>query len=153
MAFGYPPYAGFQPNQTYLQNNNYQPAYPTPYPARPEQQQFAQPAAQGTGGVSARVVTGREEAVAAQIMPDGNIWIFADFAHGTIYTKQVNPQTLVADFREYHIASPTLAEPAAHAPEFVTLDAFQALQAEVEALKTAQTAPTTTKKTSGGESK
>ena len=40
--------------------------------------------------VFVRAVTGREEAIAAQIPLDGSIVAFTDFAHKKIYTKQIN---------------------------------------------------------------
>lgn len=127
MAYGYPNYQGYAPGQAYQ---------PQGYGMRPGvvDQQYAQPMmVQQPGMISARYVTGREEAVAAQIMPDGNIWIFADVAHGKIYTKQVNPQNGLADFREYSTSMPQ--NPAMEVPQYATMADLTAIKEEIEALK------------------
>ena len=142
----YPPYAGnYSPAPaTYLPQPGYQPPQafaPQPYGGRSDAPQAFAPQVGASSGISARLVTGREEAVASQIMPDGNIWLFADLAHGVIYTKQINPQTLAASFNEYRLqAAPVAAEPSASAlaPQYATLEDFRALCAEVEKLKAAQ---------------
>ena len=51
--------------------------------------------------VFVRAVTGREEAVAAQIPLDGSIVAFTDFAHDKIYTKQLNMNDGSAIFETY----------------------------------------------------
>lgn len=51
--------------------------------------------------VFVRAVTGREEAVAAQIPLDGSIVAFTDFAHKKIYTKQLNMNDGSAIFDTY----------------------------------------------------
>lgn len=138
MAYNYQPY-GYQPQQTYLPNGYGQ------FPQQP--QAFPQPQPQQSGaGISARLVTGREEAVAAQIIPDGTIWVFADLAHNVIYTKQINPQTLVADFREYR---GQMAQPEQPVMQYAPMDAFEQLRADVEQLKAAQNQP----RGKGGEPK
>lgn len=88
-------------------------------------QQMPQP-----GMIQARYVTGREEAVAAQILPDGNIYIFADTANGRMYTKQVNPQTNSAEFVTYVRETPMPQE----TPQYPTMEMFMALQQRVEQL-------------------
>lgn len=139
MAYGYNPTYGTP--APYL-NAYQQPAYstgtgqyaPQLYAARPADpvQQTAPP-----GMINARYVTGREEAIAAQILPDGNIWVFADIPHGKIYTKQINAQTGGADFREYS-AQQIVQEKTDSAPpsQYVTAEEFAALRAEVGSLKT-----------------
>lgn len=142
MAYNYPSF-GYQPQQTYLPNsyNQFQP------PQQP-MQTFPPPQQQNNAGVSARLVTGREEAVAAQIIPDGTVWLFADLAHNVIYTKQINPQTMVADFREYR-GQPIQVQPEQPTVQYAPLDAFEQLRADVEQLKAQQPQP----KTRGGEAK
>ena len=51
--------------------------------------------------VFVRAVTGREEAIAAQIPLDGSIVAFTDFAHKKIYTKQLNMNDGSAIFDTY----------------------------------------------------
>ena len=51
--------------------------------------------------VFVRAVTGREEAIAAQIPLDGSIVAFTDFAHDKIYTKQLNMNDGSAIFETY----------------------------------------------------
>ena len=62
---------------------------PMPNFTRPQQNVFV------------RVVTGCEEAVAAQIPLDGSIVAFTDFAHDKIYTKQLNMNDGSAIFETY----------------------------------------------------
>lgn len=76
------PQAQIQAPQT--QNMN-----PAPNFTRPQQNVFV------------RAVTGREEAVAAQIPLDGSIVAFTDFAHDKIYTKQLNMNDGSAIFETY----------------------------------------------------
>lgn len=156
MAFGYNPNYPYNP-APYGQPNYVQPQQPVQAyaPPQPMRQDYPTPAPQAQpGAISARYVTGREEAVAAQIIPDGNIWIFADFAHNKIYTKQVNPQSGIADFREYAATQPTVQpEPvAAPAPQYVTVEQFNALSQRVDELRTASAAPVNagTKRSSKG---
>lgn len=141
MAFG-------QPNYPYFSNTGFQaPAFPQPMPAyQPRQEQpapFQQP-----GTLPARYVTGREEAVAAQIIP-GDPFIFADFQHGRMYVKQINPQTMTADFVEFvrvqPVQQPQEAVQQPHA-QFATIADLDTLRGELEALRTAMTPKQTNRK-------
>lgn len=143
MAYG----TNYAPQYGVPQYSGYTPAY-TP-PALPYQQprmDYQQMAQQQPGTIFARIVTGREEAVAAQVLPDGNINAFIDRAHGRVYLKQVNPQTGVADFVEYVDMRQLVAQqptaPQAEAPaQYVTVDAFNALKGDVEQIKAAMAQP------------
>ena len=75
--------------QTALQAAQTQNMNPTTNFTRPQQNVFV------------RAVTGREEAVAAQIPLDGSIVAFTDFAHDKIYTKQLNMNDGSAIFETY----------------------------------------------------
>lgn len=131
MAFG-------QPSYTYYNAApNYQiAAYSQPMPSyQPRQEQpitFPQP-----GVIPARYVTGREEAVAAQINP-GDPNIYADFAHGRMYVKQINPQTMAADFAEFVRVQPVQQsidiQPQTQA-QFATQADLDALREELESLR------------------
>ena len=91
-----PYYNPYMPQQMQQQMNAYMPAqYMPPMPQQYMQGYNTQPA------VQARMVTGREEAIAAQIPQDGSMCIFSDTGHGMIYTKQLNMQDGSAVFREY----------------------------------------------------
>lgn len=129
MAFG-------QPNYSFLGNPGFQAGiYPQPMqPAFPQRQETPSIMPQ-PGMLSARYVTGREEAVAAQIFP-GDPFIFADFANGRMYVKQINPQTMAADFVEFARVPPTQpqATPGQSAQEFASAADLRALQAQFEAL-------------------
>ena len=76
------------------------PYQPQQYRPQYGQMQGAQPA-MDPGMINARYVSCREEAVAAQILPDGNPYLFVNAGQGRIYYKCVNPQTGIADFREF----------------------------------------------------
>ena len=90
----------YQPQQRFQQMNQQAPQAqiqapqtqnmnPAPNFTRPQQNVFV------------RAVTGREEAVAAQIPLDGSIVAFTDFAHDKIYTKQLNMNDGSAIFETY----------------------------------------------------
>lgn len=90
----------YQPQQQFQQMNQQAPQAqiqapqtqnmnPAPNFTRPQQNVFV------------RAVTGREEAVAAQIPLDGSIVAFTDFAHDKIYTKQLNMNDGSAIFETY----------------------------------------------------
>lgn len=83
------------------------------------------------GALFARYVAGREEAVAAQVIPDGNLNVFVDMANGRIYTKAVGVNGF-SDFREYAFQPP---QPKAAEGQGVTMEMFMGLRREVEALK------------------
>ncbi len=145
MAFG-------QPSYPYFNNPGYQSAiYPQSIP--PYQQRQEQPAViQQPGMLPARYVTGREEAVAAQIIP-GDPFIFADFQHGKIYVKQINPQTMAADFVEFARIQPVQAQETPQQPQvqFATKEDLDALRADMEALRTSIQPKTSRKVVSNDE--
>lgn len=90
-------------------------------------QQNAQPAMMQDGMVSARFVTGREEAVASTVMP-GSMCIFYDRANRMIYTKLIDPQTGMPDFREFSEMQPMQQS----VLQYVTPDALAAFGQELE---------------------
>ena len=145
MAFG-------QPNYSYFGGTGYQPTiYPQPVP--PYQQRQEQPTViQQPGMLPARYVTGREEAVAAQIIP-GDPFIFADFQHGKVYVKQINPQTMAADFVEFARTQPVQVQETTPQPQvqFATKEDLEALRADMEALCTSMQPKTSRKAVSNDE--
>ena len=79
------------------------------------------------GSIQARFVSGREEAVASNVMP-GSMFLFHDRANGRVYAKLIDPNTGMADFREYAEVQPVQQQ----APQYATLDALSAAMNELE---------------------
>ena len=118
---GYPIY-GQQMQNAYPQT--YRPIYQPPQPMQMNQPQM-DPAM-----VNARYVTCKEEAVAAQIIPDGSAYYFICEAQGRIYSKRFNPATNAAEFREFAIQQ---NQP--QAEQFAPVEALRALNARVEQIE------------------
>lgn len=129
-AQGYPMY-GQQMQTTYPQT--YRPIY---QPPQPMQMQAMQPQ-MDPGQVNARYVTCKEEAVAAQIIPDGNPYYFVNEAQGRIYSKRFNPQLNAPEFKEYVLVQ----QQNPNEPQYAPLDMMKALNNRVEQLEQLFTAP------------
>lgn len=128
--YGYQPYnAPYSPMQAYQ-----------PPPVYTQAQQMvpaaSQPQQQGNQGLSpvSRLVSNREEAVAAQIPFDGSINVFPDMANNRIYVKRWNMNTGASDFGEFAPVIPASNEPQKTAA-FVSLEDFHSLQETVETLQ------------------
>lgn len=118
---------------------NNQPYYPMPQgpafqrPAfqqpmmYPQQMQPVQQPMMQDGMIQARFVSGREEAVASNVMP-GSMFLFHDRAHGMVYAKLIDPNTGMPEFREYAEVQPAQQQP----PQYATIDALEALRNEFE---------------------
>jgi hypothetical protein len=118
--YGGQPYSYQGTQNPYMQRMQYQPQmYPQPV-------QQPQPMMQD-GAVQARLVSGREEAVAAAVMP-GSLFLFFDRASRKVYAKLIDPQTGMPDFREYAEAQPEQTA----APQYVTVEMFAQYQEGVE---------------------
>lgn len=126
MPYGYNP--SYNPSVNYFGN----PYTPMVNQGNPMQQP-TQPLQMGT--LYARYVTGREEAVAATVIPDGNLNLFVDMQHGMIYGKAVAPNG-AAELREFAYRQP-VQQPAEPQQQWVSRDAFERLQDEVRQLKEA----------------
>ena len=115
-----------------------QPAYPQTYRPvyQPQQQMQMNQPQMDPAMVNARYVTCKEEAVAAQIIPDGSAYYFICEAQGRIYSKRFNPAMNTAEFREYVIQQ---NQPPAE--QFASMDALRALNARVEQIEHMLTAP------------
>ena len=124
---GYPIY-GQQMQNAYPQT--YRPIY------QPQPMQAMQPQ-MDPGQVNARYVTCREEAVAAQIIPDGNPYYFVNEAQGRIYSKRFNPQLNAPEFKEYVLVQ----QQNPNEPQYAPLEAVKALMNRVEQIEQALTAP------------
>ena len=111
----------------------YRPVYQPPQPMQPQME---------PGMVNARYVTCKEEAVAAQIIPDGSAYYFICEAQGRIYSKRFNPATNSAEFREYIIQQ---NQPQMQVEQFASMEALRALNSRVEQIEQLLTAPRPTK--------
>lgn len=100
------------------------PAFQRPAFQQPMYPQMQQPLMQD-GSIQARFVSGREEAVASNVMP-GSMFLFHDRAGGMIYSKLIDPQTGMPEFRAYAEVRDQ------QAPQYVTMDALEALRREFE---------------------
>ena len=106
------------------------PAYQRPAFQQPMQmypQQMQQPAMMQDGNIQARFVSGREEAVASNVMP-GSMFLFHDRANGMVYSKLIDPQTGMPEFKAYAEVQPEQQQ----GPQYVTADAFAAFQQQIE---------------------
>lgn len=123
------------PYQPYQQSPAYTP--PATFPQRPMYQQpvYQQPMMQD-GAIQARIVSCKEEAIAAPVQP-GVRTLFLDPTHGAVYSKLIDPQTGVSDFRDY--LEPQ--QPTPSAPEYVTVEMFDQFQQGLERRFEALTAP------------
>ena len=87
--------------------------------------------------VFVRAVTGREEAIAAQIPLDGSIVAFTDFAHKKIYTKQLNMNDGSAIFDTYEkVETGSKQEEPKTEPEFSSIDPSEYVKrTEIDSLR------------------
>lgn len=87
--------------------------------------------------VFVRAVTGREEAIAAQIPLDGSIVAFTDFAHKKIYTKQLNMNDGSAIFDTYEkVETGSKQEEPKTEPEFSSTDQSEYVRrTEIDSLR------------------
>lgn len=115
-------------------NNNpyYQPGMPQgPAFTRPAFQQPMmypqQPAMMQDGMIQARFVSGREEAVASNVMP-GSMFLFCDRANGMVYSKLIDPQTGMPEFKTYAEVQQAQPQP----PQYATAGDLSALRIEIE---------------------
>lgn len=113
-----------------FQNNPYfQPVMQQPQAYQRQiypQQTYQQPMMQD-GTVQARLVSGREEAMAATVIP-GSMFLFFDRANRKIYSKLIDLQTGMPDFREYGEMQPEQLQQ----PQYITMEALSAFRQEME---------------------
>lgn len=109
----------------------------------PQQQMYQQPMnppMMQDGMVQARFVASREEAIAATVIP-GSMFLFYDRANRKIYSKLIDPQTGMPDFREFGENQPEQQQ----IPQYATLEAvstaLQELEQRVDQKINALTAP------------
>lgn len=100
---------------------------PQAYPRQNYQPQMYQQPMMQDGMVQARFVSGREEAVAANVIP-GSMCLFIDRANRKIYTKLIDPQTGMPDFRDYAEIQPEQMQ----TPQYATAEDLFALEQRIE---------------------
>ena len=116
----------FQNNPYFPQAMPQGPAFQRPAYQQMYQQQMPQPMMQD-GMVQARFVASREEAIAATVIP-GSMFLFYDRANRKIYSKLIDPQTGMSDFRDFGEIQPEQQQ----APQYATMEAVGAALQELE---------------------
>ena len=116
--------------QPYRFQGSFQPAYQQPVYAQPQTFAPSPQPYQQDGTIPARFVSGREEAVASNVLP-GLPFVFYDRAHGVVYVKAIDPATGAAEFRTFTEETQSAPE-TKQTPAYVTLEAFCAYQAQIE---------------------
>lgn len=139
--------------------NGYQPAYapnpgfqqiPNYQQQRMDYLQSMQQPMQQPGDLQARIVTSREEAVAAQVLPNGVPFVFYCPTRQEVYMKRIDPQTNLAEFADFGRIQPQ--QPMQAAPvEYVPLDRFTRLEARMDGIEAMLTAPQTRTKGADAE--
>lgn len=130
-------------------NNGYQqPMYGYQQPQQQMYQQsrmdFLQSMQPQQGGLQARPVTGREEAVAATVFP-GSPVLFLDRAHGAVYYKAVDPNTNAVEFVDFAVAQPVQQA----VPQYATLADIEAIRGEMAQIR--DMIPSQTRRTKGAD--
>lgn len=119
----------FNPNPYYQPGMPQGPAFQRPafqQQPMPQMPMFQQQPIMQDGMIQARFVSCREEAVASNVMPGMECW-FVDRANHAAYYKAVDVSGNV-DFREYSETQPAQQ----NAPQYVTVDALDALRVEID---------------------
>lgn len=141
---------GYRP--AYPQNSGYQQGYPQQMYAqqRMDYLQSMQQPMQQTGDLQARIVTSREEAVAAQVLPNGVPFVFYCPTRQEVYMKRIDPQTNLAEFADFGRIHPQ--QPMQTAPvEYVPLDRFKRLEDRMDGIEAMLTTPQTRTKGADAE--
>ena len=130
---------GYQP--AYAQNPGFQ-QFPNYQQQRMDYlQSMQQPMqSQQPGDLQARVVTSREEAVAAQVLPNGMPFVFYCPTRQEVYMKRIDPQTNIAEFADFGRIQPQQM-PQAAPVEYVPLDRFAKLERRMDDFEAMLTAP------------
>lgn len=145
--------------------DGYRPAYaPNPgyqYPQMNYQQQrmdFLQSAQQPApaqmmqqpGDLQARIVTSREEAVAAQVLPNGMPFVFWNPNRQEIYLKRIDPQSGAAEFADFGRIQPQQM-PQAQPVEYAPMTAISKLEERMDRIENMLTQPQPTRKQKGAD--
>lgn len=116
-------------------NNPYQPYQQPAYQPQTYRPVYQQPMMQD-GAIQARIVSCEEEAIASPVNP-GVRTLFHDPTHGAVYSKLIDPQTGVSDFKRY-LEPP---QPQPEVPQYVTVEMFDQFQQGLERRFESLTAP------------
>lgn len=145
--------------------DGYRPAYaPNPgyqYPQMNYQQQrvdFLQSAQQPApaqmmqqpGDLQARIVTSREEAVAAQVLPNGMPFVFWNPNRQEIYLKRIDPQSGAAEFADFGRIQPQQM-PQAQPVEYAPMTVISKLEERMDRIENMLTQPQLTRKQKGAD--
>lgn len=126
----YAPSNGYQyPQMNYQQQRmDYLQSMQQPAPAQPMQQ---------PGDLQARIVTSREEAVAAQVLPNGVPFVFWNPNRQEVYIKRIDPQSGAAEFADFGRIQPQQMPQAmqTQAVQYATVDDIDALRGEMAQLR------------------
>lgn len=124
----YQPQSFYQPNFKPINYQQYQPTQSN-YASIPMTQQPYQ-VFQQDGSIPARLVSGREEAVASNVIP-GSMFLFYDRANSMIYAKSIDPQTGIADFKAF---SEVPQPQETHTPtvQYATVEMLAQMQSDFE---------------------
>ena len=132
---------GYNPCINYFNSIPYGQMMPNNGPIQPQQMQPIQLPQTGQMGAQtqpgtlyARYVAGREEAVAATVIPDGNLNLFVDEQHGMIYGKAVAPNGASA-FREFAYRQPVQQQEPQQAQRWAPMEVVDQLRAELQQIK------------------
>lgn len=136
MPYGYNP--SYNPSVNYF-GTPYTPMVNQGNPMQAQPMQQPMMSQQQPGSIYARYVTGKEEAIAATVLPDGNLNLFVDMQRGMIYGKAVAPNG-AAELREFAYRQPVQQAAADPQQQWVSREAFERLQEEVRQLKETLTA-------------
>ena len=126
----YQPQSFYQPNFKPNNYQQYQPVQPN-FASAPLMQQPYQ-AFQQDGTIPARLVSGREEAVASNVIP-GSMFLFYDRANSMIYAKSIDSQTGIAEFRAFAEMPSQQPQDARTQPvQYATVEMLAQMQNEFE---------------------
>lgn len=125
----YAPNTGFQPIPNYQQQRM---DYLQSMQQAIQPQMIPQP-----GELQARIVASREEAVAAQVLPDGRPFMFYCPSQQAVYMKRFDPQTNLAEFADFGRIQPQQPAQPPHMPavQYATIDDLAALKGEISQLR------------------
>ena len=144
--------------------NGYQPAY-TPnsgYPQGYPQQMYTQQRmdylqsmqqpqqTQQPGDLQARIVTSREEAVAAQVLPNGVPFIFYDPNRQMVYMKRIDPQSGAAEFADFGRIPPQQMQQAPQV-EYAPMTAISQLEERMDRIESMLTTPQPARRQKGAD--
>ena len=139
----YAPNLGYQYPQTNYQQQrmDFLQSAQQPAPAQIMQQ---------PGDLQARIVTSREEAVAAQVLPNGMPFVFWNPNRQEIYLKRIDPQSGAAEFADFGRIQPQQM-PQAQPVEYAPMAAISQLEERMDRIENMLTQPQPPRKQKGAD--